>query len=68
MLRLMQKNVSAVLDFDAGKITDEIVADRAPNELGGLIRKLDESEALAATLKQHGWGEVGAVIQGNGIS
>lgn len=66
ILRLMQRNLSVVLDFDAGKITDEIVADRALNELGGLIRKLDDSEAIAATLRQHGWGEVGSVVQGNG--
>lgn len=68
ILQLMQKNLSAVLDFDAGKTTDEIMADRALNELGGLIRKLDDAEAIAATLRQQGWGEVGSVIQGNGKS
>jgi hypothetical protein len=68
ILRLVQRNLSVVLDFNAGKITDEVLADRALNELGGLIRKLDDSEAIAVTLRQHGCGQVGSVVQRNGKS
>lgn len=65
-LQLIESNLGAVLDFSTGRATDEVVADRALNELGGLIRKLDDAEAVASKLMRRGLGEVGSVVQGNG--
>jgi hypothetical protein len=67
-LRLLESNLSAILDFNAGKTSDEVSADRALQELSGLIRKLDDAEAVATVLRRLGLGEVGSVIQGNGKS
>jgi hypothetical protein len=67
-LQLLEGNLGAVLDFSAGRATDEVVADRALNELGGLIRKLDDAEAVATILRQRGLGEVGSIVQGDGRS
>lgn len=65
-LRLMNCNLGAVLAFGAGKTRNEVIADRALSELSGLIRKLDDAEAVADNIRGLGLGEVGSVIQGDG--
>lgn len=66
IIRFLESSAGTVLDFCAGKASDEIAADRALSELGGLLRKLDDAEAVAEILRQQGIGEVGSVIQGDG--
>jgi len=67
-LLLLQSNLEAILDFNVGEVSHEVTADRALQEIGALIRKLDDAEAIAARLKQHGLGKVGSVTQGDGRS